>query len=207
MASVLGNGVRWVRTRGHLRLGESVAIVGAGAQGLATLLAARAAGAGQVIVLGRSQDRARLSLARELGADCTVDVDAQDPVQTVRDLTGGRGADLVIEAAGAPQAVTLAMQLVRRKGRVVLVGVNGGRPASLVTDLIVNNELTVLGGHGQAWDVEPAVQMINSGRWPVHRLVSHRFPLQQAEDAMRLFISRADPTVVRVALTPSSAGG
>lgn len=202
MSSVLGNGVRWVRTRGQVGLGDTVAVVGAGAQGIATLIAARAAGAGQVILFGLGQDARRLEIARELGADHTVNIEAGDPVQALLDLTGGRKADVVVEGAGQPAAVGLAVHLARRKGRIVLAGVNGGRLAPVATDVIVNNELTVLGGHGQTWDVETAVQMINAGTWPVHRLVTHRFPLEQAAAAMRFFIGRSDPGAIRIALVP-----
>jgi len=202
MSSVLGNGIRWVRTRGQLKFGETIAIVGAGAQGLATLIAARAAGAGRIIVLGLGQDEQRLALFSELGADHTVNIEAEDPARAVARLNGGQLADLAVEGAGAPAAAALAIELVRRKGRVVLAGVNGGRSAAISTDTIVNNELTVLGGHGQTWDMELAVQMINSGRWPVQRLVTHRYPLQQASEAMRFFMSKADPTAIRIALIP-----
>lgn len=204
MSSVLGNGVRWIRTRGQVRFGETVAIVGAGAQGIATLLAARAAGAGKVIIFGLGHDVERMAIARELGADHTVNIEETDPVEAIAALTDGRKADVVVEGAGAPQAVGLAVNLARRKGRVVLAGVNGGRQVSLATDVIVNNELTVLGGHGQTWDVEPAVQLINNGALPVHRLVTHRFPLERAEEAMRFFVGRQDPRAIRIALVPHS---
>lgn len=91
---------------GGVRGGENVAVVGPGALGLLAVQLARALGAGQVIVVGVAGDEKRLALAREMGADTAVTaVEGSDPVQVVRDLTGGLGADLVIEFAGPPTPV------------------------------------------------------------------------------------------------------
>ena len=86
----LANGVRWAYEAPNTQIGETVVIEGPGQRGLLCALAAREAGAGTVIVTGTAQDAHRLALARALGADATIDVDAQNPVEVVRELTGGR---------------------------------------------------------------------------------------------------------------------
>jgi threonine dehydrogenase-like Zn-dependent dehydrogenase len=83
----------------------------------------------------------------------------------------------------------------------VLAGVTGGRQVSLVTDTIVNKELQVIGGHGQAWEVEDAVRLLNARKYPIEKLITHRFPLQEAERAMALFMA-APKDCIRVALVP-----
>lgn len=202
MSSVIGNGVRWVRTKAQVKFGESVAIVGAGAQALCTVIAAKAAGAGQIIVIGMNVDSERLKLAKELGAHYTINAEDANVVEEVVNITGNEMVDVAIECAGAPKAVETVLDIVRKKGRVVLCGVSGGKIASIKTDLIVNNELSVLGGHGQSWDVEPAVDLINSNEFGIERIVSHLFPLEKANEAIQYFMGRTDPTTVRVGLTP-----
>ena len=201
LSSVIGNGVRWVRTKGEVRYGESVAIVGAGAQGLASVLVAKEVGAYPIIVLGVTNDVNKFELARDFGADYIVDLQKQDPAEEVSKITDGRMADVVIECAGVPAAVKTAFTLPRDCGRVVLAGVNGGREVELKTDIIVNNELTVRGGHGQSWDVGDATALINSGKYLIERMITHTFPLEKAEEAMALFLA-APPECIRIGLVP-----
>lgn len=202
LSSVIGNGVRWVRTKGEVRYGESVAIVGAGAQGLASVVAAKESGAYPIMVIGLTKDRVKFEVAREFGADFIIDLQKTDPAEEVRRITGGKMADVVIECAGVPASVQTAFRLPRDCGRVVLAGVNGGREVPLKTDVIVNNELVVRGGHGQSWDVGEAA-LINSRKYAVEKMISHRFPLEKAEEAMRLFLEGPEDCI-RIGLVPES---
>src|SRR5581483_7752802 len=78
LASVLGNGVRWIRTKAQVKFGESVVVLGAGAQGLATVIAAKEAGAAHIIVIGREANPLKWKLAREFGATALMDLDQVD---------------------------------------------------------------------------------------------------------------------------------
>jgi L-iditol 2-dehydrogenase len=109
--------------RAHIRLGDQVAIQGSGPVGLSAAVLARLSGAGSVIVLGDPEQR--LEAARGFGADATIAVGettADERIQRVRDLTGGRGADVTIEATGVPSAVREGMRMTRDGGRLVVVG-------------------------------------------------------------------------------------
>jgi L-iditol 2-dehydrogenase len=109
--------------RADIRLGDLVAIQGSGPVGLSAAILARLSGAGSVIVLG--DPAGRLEAARAFGADATIAVGettADARIQRVRDLTGGRGADVTIEATGVPSAVREGMQMTRDGGRLVVVG-------------------------------------------------------------------------------------
>lgn len=109
--------------RAEIRLGDRVAIQGSGPVGLSAVVLARLSGAGSVIVLGDPPHR--LEAARVFGADATVEVGettADERVERVRDLTGGRGADVTIEATGVPSAVREGMRMTRDGGRLVVVG-------------------------------------------------------------------------------------
>jgi L-iditol 2-dehydrogenase len=109
--------------RAGIRLGDRVAVQGSGPVGLSAAILARLSGAGSVIVLG--DPAGRLEAARGFGADATIAVGettADERIQRVRELTGGRGADVTIEATGVPSAVREGMRMTRDGGRLVVVG-------------------------------------------------------------------------------------
>jgi threonine dehydrogenase-like Zn-dependent dehydrogenase len=202
LSSVLGNGVRWIRTKAQVKFGEAVAILGVGAQGLASIIAAHEAGANPIIVVGREANALKWTLAKEFGAHHLLDLDeVADPVTRVRDLTGGRLVEVVVECTGAEAMLDLGLELVRPVGRVVMVGTSGHSRQSVITDRVVFKELQVFGGLGQSWDTEAAVKTINSRKYPVEKMVSHIFPLEQADEALRFFMSQPD-RALRVAIKP-----
>jgi L-iditol 2-dehydrogenase len=109
--------------RAQIRLGDSFVVQGAGAVGMSTAALARRAGAGQVIVVGAPADR--LALSRDMGADHVIDIDELTPdarVQRVLDLTGGLGADVVVEAAGSARAFEEGLRMARNGGAYVIAG-------------------------------------------------------------------------------------
>ncbi|MGE5258890.1 MAG: zinc-dependent alcohol dehydrogenase [Hyphomicrobiales bacterium] len=183
LSSVVGNGVRWIKTLGQMSFGQSLVISGAGSQGLCALAAAREAGVGPVVMLGLSSDRARFDLARTFGADHVVEVDRQDPLQAVPDLIGGP-PDVVIETSGAPTAIRTAIQLVRRSGRVVSIGLSGGKQTSIAFDDLVWRDITLVCGKGQAGNVGDAVRLINSGRVPFEKINNFHYRLTELERAL-----------------------
>jgi threonine dehydrogenase-like Zn-dependent dehydrogenase len=183
LSSVVGNGVRWIKTLGQMGFGQSLVISGAGSQGLCTLAAAREAGVGPVVMLGLSSDRARFDLAREFGVDHVVEVDREDPLRAVPGLIGGP-PDVVIETSGAPAAIQTAIQLVRRSGRVVSIGLSGGKQTSIAFDELVWRDITLVCGKGQAGNVSDAVRLINSGRIPFEKINNFRYRLQDLARAL-----------------------
>ena len=202
MASVLGNGVRWIRTLGRVRFGESVVVLGPGAQGLVTIVAAKEAGAAPIIVVGRTRNPRKWELARELGATHLVETtETQDPISAVRSILDGALADVVVECTGAAEVMQLGLELTRPAGRYVLAGTCGYDAVPLITDMIVFKELQVLGGLGQSWDTEEAVKIINSRRYALEKLTTHVFPLEQADEAMRTFMIKRSE-VIKVAIKP-----
>ncbi len=201
LSSVLGNGVRWVRKLADVRFGESVVIIGPGAQGLASVVAAREAGAHPIIVVGKTRNPAKWDLALEYGADHVVDVSKTDARELVRDLTRGEMADTVIETTGSGSMMELGLELARPAGRVVMVGTCGFAQNPLTTDLIVFKELRVLGGLGQSWDTEAAVEIINSRKYAVEKMVTQVYALDKADEAMRFYMGNGGASI-RVAIKP-----
>jgi threonine dehydrogenase-like Zn-dependent dehydrogenase len=180
--NAMGAGVRWTCHLGEVRVGETVLVLGAGQRGIAAVVAARAAGAGTVIITGLAADAHKLALAREFGADHTIVVDgdaAQDTVQRVEEITGGEMADVALELtpmAAAP--VTDALLGVRRGGRVVLAGLKGNREIPVRTDVIINRALTIRGAFGvDAKGMEDAIALIESRRFPLEKMHTHTFGL------------------------------
>ncbi|MEI8189510.1 MAG: alcohol dehydrogenase catalytic domain-containing protein [candidate division NC10 bacterium] len=202
LLSVIGNGIRWIKTRGELSFGETVVILGPGAQGLATVIAARQAGARRIIVLGLGRDRLKLDLAREFGATHTFTVEETPQIEAVRAATDGEMADLVVECTGASSSIALAPELLRPLGRCVLVGsMGGGKTAAMATDRWTLKELTVRGGLGQAWNCEDATQILNARQVAIEKMITHVLPLERGEEGMRFFME-GRPDCIRVALRP-----
>jgi threonine dehydrogenase-like Zn-dependent dehydrogenase len=190
LSSVIGNGVRWVVTKGKLRPGEAVAIVGPGALGLASTIAASHVGGGAIIVIGLPADEARLQFAQECGATHTIVAEAQqDVARDVQEICGGELPRLAVETSGSPEGINRAVALVRPAGTCVITGTIGTL-TPIDTDSIVRREIQVLGGLGQSWDVEAAVKIIESCRYPIDKMVGRVFALSDAHLALRHFIAK-----------------
>ena len=183
LSSVVGNGVRWVKTLGQMSFAQSLVISGAGSQGLCALAAAQEAGVGPIVMLGLSSDHARFALARDIGVDHIVEVDHQDPIQVVPELIGG-APDVVIETSGVPTAIQTAIKLVRRSGRVVSIGLSGGKQTPVAFDDLVWRDITLVCGKGQAGNVVDAMRLINSGKYPFDKINNFHYQLSELGRAL-----------------------
>lgn len=206
LALPLGNGVEWACLQGGLKIGEAVVIQGPGQQGLACTLAARQAGAGLIIVTGKSSpsDRARLALAKEFGATHTINIDEEDLLESVADITGGMMADLVMDcSSGGPAAAISAIQLARKRGRIILGGRSPDRKAEFDTDILVRKFLTVKGVRGHSYEaVELAIQIIAGGQFPLERMCTHVFGLGEAHDALMTVGGAGQPGAIHCSIDP-----
>jgi L-iditol 2-dehydrogenase len=197
--------VLWAFERaGGLRGGETVAIVGPGALGLLAVQVARALGAGRVIVVGIPSDGRRLELARKMGADDVVLAGADtNPAHSVRELTNGRGADLVIEFAGTADAGRQSLEMARRGGRVVLGGATSpGRELNVDLSVIVRGHLNVFGSVANPQGVSRRANIMMHKRLvDVAPLITHEMPLGEFPSAWKMFTERiGDP--IRIMMHP-----
>jgi threonine dehydrogenase-like Zn-dependent dehydrogenase len=186
MFNPLAAGLSWASSVPGTKTGDRVVILGAGQRGLCCVIAARAAGARQVVITGLSRDTQKLALARELGADAAVDVEREDVVTRVRELTGG-GADVVVDTTPyAPRSLNDAIAIAVRKGRIVVAGLKGLRPTHDVqVDEVIYKELTIRGVLSMPVDETfRAIELIESGRYPFDKMHTLSFPLEQAEEAI-----------------------
>jgi threonine dehydrogenase-like Zn-dependent dehydrogenase len=206
MFNPLAAGIRWAVRMPGTTIGDKVLILGPGQRGLASVIAAREAGAAMIAVTGLARDGAKLALAREFGATHTIDVSQQDPVAAVRDITGGEMADVAVDvAAFDPTTVLQAIAAVRPGGTVVLAAAKGTNPVKeLLSDQIVNRDLRILGARGVDYtSYALAVRMIESGRYPLAKMHTHAVPLERASYAIDLLAGRVPgQSAIHVAIIP-----
>jgi len=177
--------------RAGISWGDKVVIQGSGPVGLAVLTVAKSSGASTIIVIGGPA--ARLQLAQDFGADYTINieesVDSTARLDQVKRLTGGYGADVVIECVGFPSVVPEGFEMCRDGGKYLVLGHYGDAGATPINPhVITRKQLTVYG----SWASEPrhmaaAIEFLRKqgDRFPFDRLVSHRFPLEQANEALQ----------------------
>ncbi len=188
MFNPLGAGFRWAVEVPQTKLGDDVVIMGPGQRGLASVIACRQAGAGKIIVTGLAADAKKLELARLYGADYTIDVDNEDPIRRVKEITGGRGADVVVDVSSyAVKPVVDALSMVRAGGTIVLAGVKGFKAIpEFISDLIVVQEITIKGAMGvTSSGYRSAINTIESSKVPMAAMHTHNFKLEEAELAIK----------------------
>jgi (R,R)-butanediol dehydrogenase/meso-butanediol dehydrogenase/diacetyl reductase len=184
-AAVVAYGV----SRGGVRPGDSVLVTGAGPIGALTVLAARAAGAGQVFL--SEPNRRRAQRAESLGADAVLDPTSADVVEEVRDRTGGLGVDVALECAGSEPALQTCLGATRTRGTVAQVGLHV-KPASLDAMDLAEREITLVGTWAYPVHDWPRImRQVSSGAFPVERVVTSKIPL--AEVVSRGFEALVDP--------------
>lgn len=190
-----------------LTIGDRVAIIGAGPIGLGQLMLAKASGA-KVMIVDRMPHA--LALAERLGADCIVQSDVQDPEAAIRAMSDGRGADIVFECAGGtsmPDTLPLATRLVRRGGKVVIVGGfdDGTIAIPLEWQRIQMSEISLIPSASFAFHDIHAEQLevldlLTRGLLKTQALITHRFPLDRINEAFETAQERARTQAIFVGL-------
>lgn len=180
--------------------GGTVAVIGPGPIGLIAMRLARAMGASRIIAIGRG---ARLQASRKAGADVQVNFEQGDPVKAVREATEGLGVDEAIECSGAAGTFRQAVEMVRKGGRISLVGVPTDQVIEpLPFKYIVHNEIAIFGARANPNVSRKVISLIAAGQLPVADLVTHTFPLEQFSAALDMFVNRRDG-VIKVVVEPN----
>jgi len=178
--------VHAVMERSSVEPGQKVLVTGPGPIGLLVLQVAKAVGA-TVVISGTQRDEERLKLAKRMGADQFVQIDQQDLNSLVHEFTRGIGVDAAYECSGAEDALSDCFQGVRRGGEIVQVGLFGS-PIELNYDQVTFKEVQVKGSfthNRRTW--EKAIDLLRDRKVDLTSLVSREFPLDQWEEAFRLF--------------------
>lgn len=185
----LASGFRWGVEIPRTTIGDHVVILGPGQRGLASVIAASMAGAETITVTGLAADGHKLELARRLGATETVVVDEDDVGDRVREVTGGHGADVVVDTTPrAFEPIVGAVEYAAPGARFVLAGTKGHRPVDgLSLDMLIRKEITMVGARGvTSPSYRMAIRAIESATLPLEAMSTHTFPLAEAERAIKV---------------------
>jgi threonine dehydrogenase-like Zn-dependent dehydrogenase len=182
----LAAGIQWGVIEPRTSPGSTVAILGCGQRGLACVVATKAAGASLVIVTGLSKDERKLALARDFGADVTIDVEQDDVVERILSLTRGEGVDVVIDTSPvSTRPVVDAVNMVRPNGSIVFAGIKHRQVPDFPLDQAIYkgvNMKAVLGMSSEAY--RRAVAMLAGGNVPLDEMRTHVFDMREAVRAV-----------------------
>jgi threonine dehydrogenase-like Zn-dependent dehydrogenase len=201
----LSNGIEWALYDAGVGFMSTVLIQGPGQQGLSQVVACKQAGAGLIVVTGTSRDAARLDLATKLGADHVIDVDREDALARVLDLTGGNGVDVVLDCtagAGTTPALLGIDALKRRAGVLLVQGELAAFPDFPLKKL-TEKAITIKSARGHSYRaVELAIAQLASKRFPLQLLTTHEFGLNEVDRAIRAVGGEVENGVIHVSLLP-----
>jgi threonine dehydrogenase-like Zn-dependent dehydrogenase len=207
--SPLANAVDWMGSvGGNVQPGQVVTILGPGPQGLSSCLAAKARGAGLVVVAGLEKDRHRLEAARTLGADRVVEVDNESVVDVVRSLTGGEMSDVVLDVSGAKVSAHIAAELVRRRGTIVAASpINVAEDVGLPLREMIWNGIRWQGVLSNRPAATPAAAyLLNRHVEQLRPLVTHHFGLEDSDKAIDVVAGTTpDTNAIKVVVCPNGS--
>jgi threonine dehydrogenase-like Zn-dependent dehydrogenase len=190
MALPIGNGFQWAYLDGGATVGETVVVQGPGQQGLACVVAAKAAGARTVISTGLARDRLRLDVAKRLGADHTIAVDEESLRDRVAEITGGKGADLVLDVSsgGATEVINGGLDILKLRGGRFIAAAFKHKPIDgFALDSVIGKTINFRGVRGHSFKaVEMALELMSSGTMDLEAMSTHEFGLEGVDEALRL---------------------
>jgi L-iditol 2-dehydrogenase len=162
---------------GDVQEGEILCVFGAGAIGLMVSQVAKAKGC-TVILTGLASDTERFEIGKRFGVDRAVDQTKEDINEIVKQMTGGRGADKIFECSGSPAALNKGLEVVKKKGKAIQMGVFMNPKEEIATDLILHKEIVYMGSRSQkpsSW--EKSMQLLASGKVVPEMIVTKIVPL------------------------------
>jgi threonine dehydrogenase-like Zn-dependent dehydrogenase len=166
-------------------------------------MAAKAAGADCILISGLQRDKARLKVARDLGADHTIDIENDSLEDCVRAATKGRGVDLSIDTAGGNGTLVSAIRLTRKGGTLMFAAAPEQTPPEFCLRDLVAGRLTLRPCRGHSFQaVELALRYIASGRFPLELIATHRFGLKDVDLAVRSVGGHGAPGAIHVTVLP-----
>jgi alcohol dehydrogenase len=187
---------------GQVRPGDVVAVVGAGPIGLSAIACARLFSPSLVIAIDMAANR--LDAAKQFGADVTINNAEEDPIAAVRELTGGLGVDVAIEAVGVPATFELAADLVRPVGRIANIGVHG-KPVTLHLERLWSRDVTITTGLVDTYSTPTLLRLLASHQIEAQRFITHHFTFDQFDQAYDVFSRAAETGALKVVLSREGA--
>jgi threonine dehydrogenase-like Zn-dependent dehydrogenase len=206
VATPMSNGIQWALLDGGVGYGSTVLIQGPGQQGLCCAMASKAAGADRVIITGMSKDARRLEVAKSLGADDTIDVEKEEPLERVMEITGGRGVDVVLDCTvgAGPGPVILGIEATKRRaGTMVVQGEGNQKFPDFPIGRLTRKGMTLKSARGHSYKaVEMGLHHLASRRFPLELMTTHRFGLSEVDYAIKSVGGQGAPGAIHVSVMP-----
>ncbi len=199
----MANGIQWALLDCKVGYNSRVLVQGPGQQGLSQTVACKQAGASLIIVTGTNKDAARLEVARKLGADHAINVDEEDALTRIMDITGGDGVDVALDCTtgAGTMPVLLGIDAMKRKGGTLLVQGEVAEFPDFPVGKLTNKYITIKSARGHNYEsCELALQQLASDRFPLDLITTHRFGLKDTDAAIKAVGSSEG--VIHVSLLP-----
>ena len=206
LATPMSNGVQWTLIDGGVDYTSTVLIQGPGQQGLCCVMAAKQAGADRIIVTGTTKDGRRLDVARAFGADAVIDVENDDPLARIQELTGGRGVDVAIDCTSraGTMPTLLAIEAAKRRAATIVVQSEGNQEfPSFPIGRLTRKGITLKSARGHSSRaVEIALHQLASHRFPIELMMTHTFGLTEVDRAITSVGGQGATGAIHVAVLP-----
>jgi threonine dehydrogenase-like Zn-dependent dehydrogenase len=206
IATPMSNGIQWTLMDGGVGYASTVLIQGPGQQGLCCVMAARQAGAAQIIITGLSHDAPRLEVAKAFGADEVIDVQKEDPLERIMAITGGKGVDVVVDCTvgAGPKPTILGIEATKRRGGTMVVQGEGNQEfPNFPIGRLTRKGMTLKSARGHSYRaVELALYHLGAKRFPLERMTTHRFGLKDVDFAIKSVGGKGAPGAIHVSVMP-----
>ncbi len=205
LVTPMANGIEWSLFDGQVGYNSVVLIQGPGQQGLSQTVICKQAGASMIIVTGTSKDHARLEVAKQLGADVVIDVNAEDPLTRIKEVTNGYGVDVVLDCtAGAGTIpIMLGIEAMKRKGGTMVVQGEMAEFPNFPIGKMTVKFITMKSARGHSYRAcELALQQLASKRFNLDLVTTHKFGLKDVDLAIRSVGNMGVPDVIHASLMP-----
>ncbi|SON57771.1 D-arabitol-phosphate dehydrogenase [Hartmannibacter diazotrophicus] len=205
LVTPMANGVEWSLFDSGVGYNSTVLIQGPGQQGLSQTVICKQAGASLIIVTGTTKDAARMEVAKKLGADYVIDVQKEDPLARIMEITAGKGVDISLDCtAGAGTIpILLGVEALKRKAGTILVQGEMKEFPNFPLERVTTKAITIKSARGHSYRAcELALEQIASKRFPLELVTTHRFGLKDADLAIRSVGGQGVPDVIHASLLP-----
>jgi threonine dehydrogenase-like Zn-dependent dehydrogenase len=205
LVTPMANGVEWSLFDGGVTYNSSVLIQGPGQQGLSQTVICKQAGASRIIVTGTSKDAARLEVAKLLGADYVIDVQKQDALTRILEITSGHGVDVVLDctSGAGTMPILLGIDALKRKAGTIVVQGEVKEFPDFPLEKMTVKFVTVKSARGHSYKAcELALEQLASRRFPLDKITTHRFGLKDVDVAIKSVGGEGLPDVIHASLMP-----
>lgn len=205
LVTPMANGVEWSLFDSNVGYNSVVLIQGPGQQGLSQTVICKRAGAALIIVTGTAKDAARLAVAKQLGADYVIDVEKEDPLARIMEITGGRGVDVSLDCtAGAGTIpILLGVEAMKRKAGTLLVQGEMKEFPNFPLEKVTVKAMTIKSARGHSYRAcELALEQIAYSGKELEKMTTHRFGLKDSDLAIKSVGGHGVPNVIHASLIP-----